>query len=58
MEALRVFMFTNRHLMEKKHRLGLVQIYTGGGKGKTTAALFQPRRRGYLGIARGRSFLL
>ncbi len=25
--------------MEKKHSLGLVQIYTGGGKGKTTAAL-------------------
>lgn len=25
--------------MKKKHNLGLVQIYTGGGKGKTTASL-------------------
>jgi len=25
--------------MKKKHNFGLVQIYTGGGKGKTTAAL-------------------
>jgi len=32
-------MFTSRHQMEKRDSLGLVQIYTGGGKGKTTAAL-------------------